>query len=52
MLLTRSGPEYTCEDCDSTNGIYLNGVRVQSAVLREGDQIQISDVVFIYHDGG
>src|SRR4051794_15851922 len=52
LLLTRSGPEYRCEDCDSTNGVFLNGVRIQSAVLREGDQIQISDVVFIYHDGG
>ena len=51
LLLTRCGPEYRCEDCDSTNGVFLNGIRVQSAVLREGDQIQISDVVFIYHDG-
>ena len=51
MLIARRGPEYACEDCSSTNGVYLNGVRIQSAVLREGDQIQIGDVVFIYHEG-
>ena len=52
LLITRKGPEYACEDCDSTNGVYLNGVRIQSAVLREGDRIQISNVVFLYHEGG
>lgn len=51
LLITRAGPEYRCEDCGSTNGVFLNGVRVQSAVLREGDRIQISDIVFVYHEG-
>jgi pSer/pThr/pTyr-binding forkhead associated (FHA) protein len=51
MLITRRGPEYACEDCASTNGVFLNGVRIHSAVLREGDQIQVGDVVFIYHEG-
>ena len=51
LLITRRGPEYACEDCDSSNGVFLNGVRIQSAVLREGDQIQISNVVFLYHEG-
>ena len=48
--IIRNGPEYVCEDCDSSNGVYLNGIRVNSAVLREGDVIQAGDVVFIYHD--
>ena len=50
LKITRSGPEYTCEDCDSSNGVYLNGIRINSAVLRDGDVIQIGDVVFIYRD--
>jgi pSer/pThr/pTyr-binding forkhead associated (FHA) protein len=51
LLITRAGPEYRCEDCGSTNGVYLNGIRIHTAVLREGDRIQISDIVFIYHEG-
>ena len=51
ISLTRSGPEYTCSDLDSSNGMYLNGVKAHSAVLREGDTVQIGDVVFIYHEG-
>ena len=51
VVFTRSGPEYSCEDCDSSNGVFLNGIRIQSAVLRQGDRIQIGDIVWIYHDG-
>lgn len=51
IALTRSGPEYTCADLNSSNGMFLNGVKAHSAVLREGDTIQIGEVVFIYHEG-
>jgi hypothetical protein len=51
IALTRNGPEYTCSDLDSSNGMYLNGVKAHSAVLREGDTVQIGEVVFIYHEG-
>lgn len=43
--------EYTCEDLDSRNGVYLNGVRIHSAVLREGDQLDIGGAIFVYHEG-
>lgn len=36
--------DYTLEDNCSTNGTYLNGVRVQGCIpLRKGDQIRIGD---------
>lgn len=51
MRIERAGAEYTCLDLDSSNGVYLNGVRIHSAVLRDGDQIQLGDVVFLFHAG-
>jgi pSer/pThr/pTyr-binding forkhead associated (FHA) protein len=38
-------------DNDSQNGIFLNGVRIHSAVLRDGDVIQAADSTFIYCEG-
>lgn len=38
-------------DLDSANGIYLNEVRIHSAVLRDGDALQLGNAVFIYHEG-
>ena len=48
----RSGPEFSVTDLNSANGIYLNGVKTHSAILREGDTLQIGDVVFVFHEGG
>jgi pSer/pThr/pTyr-binding forkhead associated (FHA) protein len=49
--LKRKGAEFTCTDLNSSNGVYLNSVKTHSAVLREGDVLQIGDVVFVYHEG-
>jgi pSer/pThr/pTyr-binding forkhead associated (FHA) protein len=49
--LTRADGEFTIEDLDSRNGIVLNGLRVHSAVLRDGDQVQLGDVVLSYREG-
>jgi pSer/pThr/pTyr-binding forkhead associated (FHA) protein len=51
IALKRSGPEYVCEDLNSSNGMFLNGVKVHSAVLRDGDTLQIGDVVFVFREG-
>jgi pSer/pThr/pTyr-binding forkhead associated (FHA) protein len=51
LSITRNGAEFRCQDLDSQNGIYLNGVKVHSAVLHEGDALQIGDVVFVFHEG-
>ncbi|MBL8954073.1 MAG: FHA domain-containing protein [Myxococcaceae bacterium] len=49
--LTRLDDEYTIEDLGSRNGIYLNGVKVHAAVLRDGDELQLGDVFLLYHEG-
>ncbi len=51
VALRRAGPEYSCVDLGSKNGFYLNGVKAHSAVLREGDTLQMGDVVLIYREG-
>lgn len=51
LVVTRSGPEITFTDQDSHNGTWLNGVRVHSATLREGDTVQIGDAVFVFQRG-
>ncbi len=48
MLVQRTGPEHICRDLDSRNGIYLNGIKIHSVVLRDGDHIQIGDVLLVY----
>ena len=51
MRIHREGPEYAFADLDSANGVFLNGVKAYAAVLREGDQLQVGDVVFRYREG-
>lgn len=52
MVLRRTGPsQYTVIDLESRNGIYLNGVRVHSALLHDGDNLQLGTVMFVFHEG-
>ena len=50
-LIRRDGRKVILEDLGSTNGTYFNGERLQHTVqLRDGDEIKVGDVVFIFHD--
>lgn len=51
VRLTKEGNEYTLTDLGSRNGVFLNGVRVHSAVLRGGDTVQMGNVTFLYLEG-
>ncbi|MFZ5894552.1 MAG: FHA domain-containing protein [Myxococcota bacterium] len=51
IAIKKQGPEFRLNDLDSANGVFLNGVRVHSAGLHEGDTIQIGDVVFVFREG-
>jgi pSer/pThr/pTyr-binding forkhead associated (FHA) protein len=42
--------EVSVYDYESRNGVFLNGIKVHSAVLREGDVIQLADVVFEFYE--
>jgi pSer/pThr/pTyr-binding forkhead associated (FHA) protein len=44
------GTDCVLLDNDSHNGVYLNEVKIHSAVLRDGDVIQVADSVFVYHE--
>jgi hypothetical protein len=50
--LVRDGDSLRLEDLGSSNGTFLNGGRVQEAVLNPGDSIQLGPVVFVLQIDG
>jgi pSer/pThr/pTyr-binding forkhead associated (FHA) protein len=46
VLYDEDAPGYVIEDLQSTNGTKVNGKRVRSASLVEGDEIQIGQTLF------
>lgn len=43
-----SGEAYVIEDLESTNGIFVNGARVSSQLLKPGDLIRIGGIEMLY----
>ncbi|HET7295095.1 MAG TPA: FHA domain-containing protein, partial [Vicinamibacteria bacterium] len=48
--LTFSEGGYVLQDLNSNNGTYVNGERTAEARLRDGDQIQIGPVIFLFSE--
>ena len=48
VLFDEDGPGFVIEDLASTNGTKVNGKRVRSAPLSEGDEIQIGQTLFLF----
>lgn len=46
----KEGEKVYCEDLDSTNGVKVNGRKVKTIALREGDKIKIGLEAFIFHE--
>lgn len=42
--------EYQIEDLESTNGVYVNGVKVAKCNLRNHDQIEIGEVKVFFNE--
>ncbi len=51
MRVERTRRGFKCIDLGSRNGVYVNHVRVRSAILRDGDHVQLGNVVLMYHEG-
>ena len=48
MELRQADGTYMFVDLDSTNGVFINGVKAHSSTLTEGDMLSIGDIVFQY----
>lgn len=42
--------EYHIEDLESTNGVYVNGIRVARCILRNQDQIEMGNVKILFNE--
>ncbi len=51
ILFDEVDDSYTIEDLQSTNGTKVNGKRVRSAVLSDGDEVQIGHTRFLFSAG-
>ena len=49
-LISFRNEEYQIEDLGSTNGIYINGIKVVKCILRNHDEIEIGGVKIIFND--
>lgn len=48
MIVAEGPGQYSIEDANSLNGTYLDGERVEKAILREGAQIQIGKFRLVF----
>ena len=46
--LRKADGTYMFTDLESTNGVFLNSMKVHSSTLADGDMLSIGDVVFVY----
>ena len=51
-VLESRGGEVSVRDVGSLNGMYVNGVCADRAILRDGDIVQIGTFQMVYHAGG
>jgi pSer/pThr/pTyr-binding forkhead associated (FHA) protein len=51
-IIAQRGADHVLLDDRSRNGVFVNGERVSSAVLRDGDAILLGEVALRYLDVG
>ncbi len=52
VLLRRTpSGQFSAQDLESRNGVYVNGVKIHSAVLHDGDSVQLGSILFVFHEG-
>jgi hypothetical protein len=50
-IIVRRGADYHLDDCGSLNGTYVNRKRVESQLLRHGDELQIGKYKLAFLNG-
>lgn len=45
-----SNEEYQIQDLGSTNGVYVNGIKVEQCILRDHDQIDVGGVKLLFSE--
>lgn len=50
-IVRRTKDGFTIEDCQSTNGTFVDGVKVQNILLASGSQIQVGNHIFKFMSG-
>lgn len=50
--LRRSGGDVTVVDLGSTNGVVVDGQRVERARLRDGSRVQLGSTTLVFHESG
>jgi hypothetical protein len=50
--LRRSGGDVTVVDLGSTNGVVVDGERVEQARLRDGSRVVMGSTTLVFHEGG
>ena len=48
--LTFRNEEYQIEDLNSTNGIYVNGIKIEKCILRNHDLLDIGGVKILFNE--
>ena len=51
LLKRASSGQFAVQDLESRNGVFLNGVKVHSAILHDGDSVQMGSILFVFHEG-
>lgn len=46
--ITLTGAGFVVQDLDSTNGTFVNGIRIAKRALRPGDRIQVGRTEFVF----
>ena len=49
-ILFHNNEEYLLEDLESTNGVFVNGIKIVKCVLRNNDQIEIGGVKLVFNE--
>lgn len=50
-VITRHGKKFHVQDLGSTNGTFINGERIEEAVLADGDVLSFAEVEFLFFCG-